>query len=497
MENAFLIFWYYKICNFVNYPNLKKNCRMRINCLEDHRLKELQDLAELGDVDKLFSVLTKDLYVLEDIEKIPLVSTPLHTAVSQGNIHFAKEIVNLKPSLTWKRDEQGLSPLHLALEGKHLQKWQNPRDPDLMWKYRELIKWLIKHDSGLVRVKAMGLVTPLHYAAQVDDESSLAEFLHACPSSIEDLTVKSETAVHVAIKKGRLKAFKVLLGWLRRFDKLEILSREDEEGNNALHTAVSARKHEMVKLLLLYMRVNIRNSKGLTALDVFNGRQGQGSVDAAVKDILLAAKAKTASQLQRPSLVEKFLGVLTYLQIIIRQIYFMDYRRVDEISREDRNVLLVVAVLVATATYQAPLSPPGGFWQDDGNPQPTANNATISNISTTTTVSSTKPSEHLAGEMIMESSAQLILLTANSFAFFTSMCLIHTLLAGLPFSLAIMVMMTCMAFSYCYSIFEISSNNVTVGTLFPIYLAVGYAVVVFPGFLNKGLKMLLPRKLGT
>ncbi|XP_044476344.1 ankyrin repeat-containing protein BDA1-like [Mangifera indica] len=289
---------------------------MRINCLEDQRLKGLQDLAELGDVDKLFSVLTKDLYVLEDVEKIPLVTTPLHTAVSQGKIHFAKEIVNLKPSFAWKRDERGLSPLHLALEGKRLQERQDPRDQNLEWEFQELITWLIKHDSGLVRVKAMGLVTPLHYAAQVDDESSLAEFLHACPSSIEDLTVKSETAVHVAIKKGSLKAFKVLLGWLQRVHKLGILYREDEEGNNALHTAVSASKPEMVKLLLRHMGVNERNSKGLTALDMFNDRQGQGSVDAAVGDILLAAKAKTASQLHRPSqkssLGEKFSGGLSY-----------------------------------------------------------------------------------------------------------------------------------------------------------------------------------------
>ncbi|XP_044476895.1 ankyrin repeat-containing protein BDA1-like [Mangifera indica] len=209
---------------------------MSINSLEDQRLKGLQYLAAVGDVDKLFSELTKDLYVLEDIEKIPLVTTPLHTAVSQGKIRFAKEIVNLKPSFAWKRDERGLSPLHLALEGKHLQEGQDPRDPDLEREYQELITWLIKHDSGLVRVKAMGLVTPLHYAAQVDDESSLAEFLHVSPSSIEDLTVKSETAVHVAIKNGSFKAFKVLLGWLRRVYKLEILSREDEEGNNALHT---------------------------------------------------------------------------------------------------------------------------------------------------------------------------------------------------------------------------------------------------------------------
>ncbi|XP_044476343.1 ankyrin repeat-containing protein BDA1-like [Mangifera indica] len=473
MENAFLILWYYKICNIVNYPNPKKNCRMSINSLEDQRLKGLQDLAAVGDVDKLFSVLTKDLYVLEDIEKIPLVSTPLHTAVSQGKIHFAKEIVNLKPSFAWKQDERGLSPLHLALEGKHLQEGQDPRDPDLEWKYQELITWLIKHDSGLVRVKAMGLVTPLHYAAQVDDESSLAEFLHVFPSSIEDLTVKSETVVHVAIKKGSFKAFKVLLGWLPRVHKLGILYREDEEGNNALHTAVSASEPEMVKLLLRYMGVNERNSKGLTALEMFNHYQCQGLVNAEVGDILRATEAITASQLHRPSqessLVEKFSQK-------IRFISGLGNRGVDEIPLETRNILLVVAVLVATATYQAALSPPGGFWQDNSNPQPAANNA------------STEPSEHHAGKMILRSRGQSIFLAANSLAFFTSLCKISALAVGLPFENMSLVMIFWMSISYYFSIHE--TMNFTEGSrqknLLTTYLVVGvFAASVFNRLVRK------------
>ncbi|XP_044477635.1 ankyrin repeat-containing protein BDA1-like [Mangifera indica] len=136
------------------------------------------------------------------------------------------------------------------------------------------------------------MITPLHYAAQVDDESNLADFLYVCPSSMEDLTVKGETAVHVALKKGSLKAFKVLLGFRRCFDKERILNWEDEEGNNALHTAVSVNQPEAVKLLIRDIDINRKNSKGLTALDIFYDRQG--SLDTAVKDILLAAKVKTA-----------------------------------------------------------------------------------------------------------------------------------------------------------------------------------------------------------
>ncbi|KAJ0106059.1 hypothetical protein Patl1_19363 [Pistacia atlantica] len=76
------------------------------------------------------------------------------------------------------------SPFHLALEKGH----------------GELVTWLMTIDSELVRVKGKKMLTPLHYAAQIDDEKNLAHFSSVCPSSIKDLTPKSETAVRVALK---------------------------------------------------------------------------------------------------------------------------------------------------------------------------------------------------------------------------------------------------------------------------------------------------------
>ncbi|XP_044477588.1 ankyrin repeat-containing protein BDA1-like [Mangifera indica] len=460
--------------------------------------ERLQNAAMEGNVDALYSVLAEDPYVLERIDQVPFVTTPLHTAAREGKIHFAKEILNLKPSFAWKRDHLGRSPLHLALEGKHLQEGLSPRDLDLEEKYQELVTWLIKHDSEVVRVKAKGMVTPLHYAAQLDDESSVADFLYVCPLSIEDLTVKSETVVHVAVKNGSLKALKVLLGWLRRFNKEEILKWKDEEGNNPLHTAVSADQPEMVKLLIGYMKVNIKNSKGLTALDIFYDRQG--SLDAAVGDILLAAKAKRASELiyrgptilrkifihlfgsEKTSLVEHFSGGLSFSGRVLKR-FSLGYRRVDEVPLEVRNVLLVVAILIATATYQAALSPPGGYWQDDGNLQPAANNTGISN----STCSQEHSEQHAAGEMILGSQEQLLFFTFNSLAFFTSVCFISTLVTGLPFYRIIITMTSWMVFSYYFSIRETFNHTECgfLGYLFIFFLPASFlAINYIPFFLD-------------
>ncbi|KAJ0106284.1 hypothetical protein Patl1_19420 [Pistacia atlantica] len=59
----------------------------------DEMLPSLRNSAAEGDVYALFSTLAEDPFVLERIDVIPFVTTPLDTAASEGKIHFSKEIV--------------------------------------------------------------------------------------------------------------------------------------------------------------------------------------------------------------------------------------------------------------------------------------------------------------------------------------------------------------------------------------------------------------------
>ncbi|KAF0903420.1 hypothetical protein E2562_027705 [Oryza meyeriana var. granulata] len=63
-------------------------------------------------------------------------------------------------------------------------------------------------------------------------------------------------------------------------------------------------------------------------------------------------------------------GVLIY--VVIHIIFFtldnMDNQHADPVEEDKkREVLLLLAILVATLTYQAGLTPPGGFWSEDDN----------------------------------------------------------------------------------------------------------------------------------
>ena len=186
--------------------------------------------AACEDIDKLYESIKDDEFFLERIDLFPFFETPLHKAAADGKTLFAMEIMRLKPSLARKPNLEGYSPIHLALKKNQT----------------EVVRRLLQVDGSLVRVKGREGITPLHYAAEKGDDKLLAEFLSFCPDSIEDVTIQNETALHVALKNEKLKAFTFLVGWLRKnwteksiFWERTVLNWKNEIGNTVLHDAVS------------------------------------------------------------------------------------------------------------------------------------------------------------------------------------------------------------------------------------------------------------------
>ncbi|KAM7519202.1 hypothetical protein LguiB_018164 [Lonicera macranthoides] len=168
---------------------------------------------------------------------IPFEDTPLHVAAANGCTHFAIEILALKPSFGRKLNPDGFSPLDLALQNGH----------------NETVKRIEKYDSELVRVQGKERFTPLHYVVETDDVDLLAEFLLACPTSIKDLTIRGQTAAHIAVINGRTRALNVLLGWLQRTNNMGVLNWKDKAGNTVLQLATYA-NHVHVHALTLNLQ---------------------------------------------------------------------------------------------------------------------------------------------------------------------------------------------------------------------------------------------------
>ncbi|WRX12627.1 protein of unknown function DUF3447 - like 10 [Theobroma cacao] len=108
------------------------------------------------------------------------------------------EIMILKPSLAKKLNQEGFSPIHLAVEKGHT----------------ELAVRLMQNDKSLVRVKGRKGETPLHYAITKEQNLDLlARFLEACPECIRDMTTTNQTALHIATKTTMQQKLHSLNPW--------------------------------------------------------------------------------------------------------------------------------------------------------------------------------------------------------------------------------------------------------------------------------------------
>ncbi|KAF7848322.1 hypothetical protein BT93_L2097 [Corymbia citriodora subsp. variegata] len=344
----------------------------------------LRQAIENDDVDALHRLIVEDRNLLERVSEDPFPNTPLHDAATHGKIQVAMEVAILKPSVARKLNPEGYSPMHLALQNGHYQ----------------IVRALMTLDPELIRVRGRRGITPLHHvAAKVGDNELelLAEFLSTCRLSIEDLTSQCETAVHVAVKKHNFEAFKVLFGWLVRVHLTRILDWKDQDGNTVLHIAAIEGQLEIIKLLIGYMNVNAKNFNDRTALDIFQG-------NATDEDVVKRLRRKSICTL---SLSQYFGNELT-----VSEKYAYAWGIEDEATRD---IILVVATLIATATYQAVLSPPGGYWQDSSSNPPANSSVATANSSG---IAVEKP--HQAGTAILSGLVLYMFVFVNTMAFFFS-----------------------------------------------------------------------------
>lgn len=195
----------------------------------------LQHAAETGSINDFYALIDDNPYILENINAVPFVNTPLHVAAASGNIPFSTEMLNLKPSFATKLNTSGYSPLHLAVQNDH----------------RDFTTWLLGIDPELSRVKGREGLTPFHLIVVRGDANLVAECLISCPECIQDVTVNGHNALHLALTNGRFETLQVLTGWIQRMSQRDsastesdILNKKDASHNTTLHLAAYKEDHQ-------------------------------------------------------------------------------------------------------------------------------------------------------------------------------------------------------------------------------------------------------------
>ncbi|MBA0671040.1 hypothetical protein Goklo_024882 [Gossypium klotzschianum] len=280
----------------------------------------------------------------------------------------------------------------------------------------------------------------------------LNELVRVRPQAARVTVSWGETILHLCVKYGQLESFKALVEVM---SNQEFVNAKDDYGMTVLHLAVAYKQIETIKFLLTSTSVEVNglNANGLTALDVL-ARSRRGLKDFDIAESLRDAGALRAAEIlhwriETPPLIAQ--NVATNQPDREYQWVQKTYKKEDWLTRK-RDSLMVVASLMATMSFQAGLTPPGGLWQDDF------------------TGTATERS-HEAGHSIIADTNQSYYtqyLAANTVSFMASMSIILLLVTGLPFqrrffmwilTVIVWIAITSMAITYRISLLFITPKS--------------------------------------
>lgn len=249
--------------------------------------------------------------------------TLLHVACAVGPLNLVQVLLREIPHFAEEKDADGLSPLHIAAARGNVG----------------IVRALIEGRPHLCIVEGLENKIPLHYAIESGKMDVMCALLAARPDSIKVTTSQNETALHLALKNyhfGDSLGGK-LVEHLSKHNMNGVINLKDNEGNTPLHLAVAAENFEVVKSMLvehawrrMVVDVNAHDNCGRTPLDFLGKEQHKSTI----RGILHAVGAKH--------------GTVRHSSLVLE----------GESRTDIRNALLVVAGLIANATYQSVLQPP-------------------------------------------------------------------------------------------------------------------------------------------
>ncbi|XP_034685314.1 ankyrin repeat-containing protein ITN1-like isoform X2 [Vitis riparia] len=276
----------------------------------------------------------------------PMGRTALHAAVICHDPKMVEEILKWKPDLTTEADENGWSPLHCAA---YL---------DFVSIMRQLLD---KSDKSIVylRVKNDDNKTTLHIAATRGNKRTAKLLVSRYPDCCEQVDINGNNALHLLMmQRGSFKSL-LKIPWM---NVGALINEKNVEGQTPLHLLVDSqlrfrhdytRNKKVDKMAL--------NNQNLTAIDVISSAEDLFGHKAVIVRHLKWAKARFGPLLRQKTMSK-------------------DKDNKDEDNNERKrnkgldvsflkkasNSHLLVATLVATVSFGAGFTLPGGYNNSDG-----------------------------------------------------------------------------------------------------------------------------------
>ncbi|KAK9282721.1 hypothetical protein L1049_010941 [Liquidambar formosana] len=280
----------------------------------------------------------------------PNETTALHAAVINNDEGMTKKILQMNGALTKEADGQGWTPLHYAAR----------------FGYLPIVKMLLEKDessndiSAAYRADRVGR-TALHIAAALGHHRIMKKIISSYPDCCELVDKRGWNVLHFAIDGHNFRAIKVVTA---NPSLTHLLNEKNIEGNTPLHQLAVSGCFNIT--LLQHQRVDKMafNKKNLNALDIGFAVErwfgGLGFIREVrfIENLELAGVRKGQRNItyQDGSVEESMKGIMAN----------------DDSDQGRQQTDLIVATLIATVTFAAGFTMPGGYITDKGPDQGTA-----------------------------------------------------------------------------------------------------------------------------